>query len=168
MGLFPLLIIIVIVVAGAIVMMRRRQHQALVKRIMDVKTQADRAFAQPKDDQPLIDASDVYLKAVRDRDWQGGYEQMAQGLRSKAGSADALQNWIENNNLHLKNWEYDSRVAYRGIINPETGETQLDGGLLFCKATFVDDRQGRVSLALIRESGQLRVSEVKMDGRDLP
>ena len=166
MGLFPLLIILVIIVAAALMIMRRAQDKAMIKRIMDVKTQSERAFSYQSE--PIDGYGDAFLEALRDADWQHAYDQLTQALRDKLGTSEQLQKWIESGSLHLKDWKYQSRVAYRGIVNPDTGESQLDGGLLYSQATFVDGRQGGVSLTFITENRQLRVSEVKMDGRNLP
>ncbi len=88
--------------------------------------------------QPAATAGDAFMTALRDGDYDQAYSLCSPGLQKELGSAQDLQELIENGDAQPSQWSFTSRN-----ISGDTG--QLDGNV-----TLTGDRPGTVIIKLVK------------------
>jgi hypothetical protein len=95
--------------------------------------------------QPVADASEKFMVALRDGNYQQAYDMCTPTLQSELSDASGLENMITSANRKPATWSFTSRN-----INNDRGEV---GGT----ATFADNTAGTVSIVLMKSGNDWKI-----------
>jgi len=94
--------------------------------------------------QPLADASDDYLEALKTGDYATAYDLSAPNVQEELGSAEGLQRFVVENNFIPESWNFNDRsvendtgtltgtvtLADGTVVNTEINMAKIDGDWL--------------------------------------
>ena len=95
--------------------------------------------------QPLADAGDKFMNALKAGNYPQAFSTCAPELQQKLGNAGALKNLIENGQVQPVSWNYNSRQANN------------DEGLLEGTVTMKGNRQGTLRIELVQKGNNWQV-----------
>jgi hypothetical protein len=98
--------------------------------------------------QPLADAGDAYMAALRDGNYSRAYDLSAPDLQKEAGNAEGLQAVLATK--PLTSWSFNSR----NISN--------DQGSLSGTTVYTDGSTGMVEMALAKVGNDWKVSGIRL------
>jgi hypothetical protein len=99
--------------------------------------------------QPIVTTSNDFMTALRDGNYNAAYGLLSPSLQNEiGGSADALRQFIESNNVKPLSWNFTS-------FNISGGNGEVSGGV-----TFTGNRQGTGSLVLSQTGSQWKVAGI--------
>ena len=96
--------------------------------------------------QPVADTGEAFLVALKDGAYDEGFELLSPALQREVKEASALKQLVERAKAQPTQWSFSSR-------NVSGNEGDLKGS-----ATFMDGRQGTVSLELVKVGDAWRVN----------
>ncbi len=99
--------------------------------------------------QPLADAGDAFLGALRDGNYAKAYSLCSTSLQRQFGNAQGLQRAVESSNTKPKSWSFSSR----NVVN--------DNGTLQGNATLVGG-EGTVELGLVKVGDTWKIDDVSL------
>jgi hypothetical protein len=98
--------------------------------------------------QPVADAGDAYMSALRDSDFNKAFSLSSQSLQQEAGNAQGLQTALAAK--QPQSWTFTSR-------NINNNQGTLSGN-----ATYKDGSTGTVDLVLVKEGNDWKVAGISM------
>jgi hypothetical protein len=98
--------------------------------------------------QPVVDAGDAYMSALRDGNYNTAFNLSSQALKQEVGDAQGLQNALSAK--QPQSWTFTSR-------NINNGQGSLSG-----TASYKDGSNGTVNIALVKEGNNWVVDGISL------
>lgn len=99
--------------------------------------------------QPVVDAGDAYMTALRDANYNTAFDLSSSALQNEVNNASGLEDALSAKKPST--WSFSSRS-----INGDTGH--LSG-----TATYSDGKVGTVELSLVKQNGAWKVDGVRLN-----
>lgn len=101
--------------------------------------------------QPVVDASDKFMTALRDNNFTGAYDMCAPSLQSELGDAAGLEAFVKDGGRQPATWNFTSR----SINNDE--------GVVEGTATFAGGATGTARVVLSKVGNDWKISGLTLN-----